>query len=158
MLFGIPAGIWWVIVIICALVIEAMTLNLNAIWFALGGVISLIAVSLDAPVLVQWVVFLVASAIFLSLVRPFVRRVLKPRGAATNADRIIGEQGVVTHAIDNTRAEGEIKIMGQYWSARSADGAAIAQNTLVRVREIVGVKVIVEPISIEEKKEGADAL
>ena len=55
----------------------------------------------------------------------------------------------MTQDIDNTLAQGEIKIMGQYWSARSADGAPIAKDSVVRVREIVGVKAIVEPISPE---------
>ena len=40
--------------------------------------------------------------------------------------------------------------MGQVWSARSADGAPIPAGAKVRVREIVGVKAIVEPI--EEKE------
>ena len=142
----------WVIVIVLALVIESISLNLNAVWFAMGGVGSLIAVALGAPVPVQWLVFIVVSAIFLILVRPFARRVLKPKGAATNADRILGEQAVVTQKIDNTLAQGEIKIMGQYWSARSADGAPIAQGSVVRVREIVGVKAIVEPISSETQE------
>ena len=98
-----------------------------------------------------WVVFIIVSAIFMLLIRPFARRVLKPKGAATNADRILGEQAIVTQAIDNTQAQGEIKIMGQYWTARSADGAPIAQGSVVLVREIVGVKAIVESVPTTDK-------
>lgn len=137
----------WIIVIVAALGIEAISLNLNAIWFAIGGLGGLIAASFRMSIPTQWIVFLVVSTIFLLLVRPFARRVLKPKGAATNADRIIGEQAIVTRAIDNTQATGEIKVMGQYWTARSADGTPIAEGETVRVREIVGVKAIVEPIS-----------
>lgn len=151
MLWLLPASACWIILIVAALILEAITLNLNAVWFALGGVGSLIALSLHAPVSVQWIVFIVVSAIFMVLVRPFARRVLKPKGAHTNADRILGEQAIVTKAIDNTQAQGEIKIMGQYWTARSADGAPIAQGSTVRVREIVGVKAIVERIPDTEK-------
>lgn len=141
----------WIFVIVAALIVEAVTLSLNAVWFALGGVGSLIAASLGASVPVQWVVFIIVSAIFMLLIRPFARRVLKPKGAATNADRILGEQAIVTQAIDNTQAQGEIKIMGQYWTARSADGAPIAQGSVVRVREIIGVKAIVEFVSSTDK-------
>lgn len=150
-MFWLPASACWIIIIVAALILEAITLNLNAIWFALGGVGSLIALSLHAPVSVQWIVFIIVSAIFMVLVRPFARRVLKPKGAATNADRILGEQAVVTQAIDNTQAQGEIKIMGQYWTARSVDGAPIAQGSTVRVREIVGVKAIVELVPTTDK-------
>lgn len=146
-MFWLSDSACWIIIIVIALVLEAATLNLNAIWFALGGVGSLIAVACGASIPVQWVIFIAVSALFMVLVRPFARRVLKPKGAATNADRILGEQAVVTQAIDNTQATGEIKIMGQYWTARSADGAPIAEGSVVRVREIVGVKAIVESVS-----------
>ena len=137
----------WILVIVAALVIEAVSLNLNAVWFAIGGLGGLVAASLGMSIPTQWIVFLIVSTIFLLLVRPLARRVLKPKGAATNADRILGEQAIVTRAIDNTQATGEIKVMGQYWTARSADGVPIAAGETVRVREIVGVKAIVEPIT-----------
>ena len=108
----------WILVIVAALVIEAVSLNLNAVWFAIGGLGGLVAASLGMSIPTQWIVFLIVSTIFLLLVRPFARRVLKPKGAATNADRILGEQAIVTRAIDNTQATGEIKVMGQYWTAR----------------------------------------
>ena len=146
-MFWLSDNACWILVIVA----EAITLSLNAVWFALGGVGSLIAASLGASVPVQWVVFIIVSAIFMLLIRPFARRVLKPKGAATNADRILGEQAIVTQAIDNTQAQGEIKIMGQYWTARSADGAPIAQGSVVRVREIVGVKAIVESVPTTDK-------
>ena len=150
-MFWLSGNACWILVIVAALIVEAITLSLNAVWFALGGVGSLIAASLGASVPVQWVVFIIVSAIFMLLIRPFARRVLKPKGAATNADRILGEQAIVTQAIDNTQAQGEIKIMGQYWTARSADGAPIAQGSVVRVREIVGVKAIVESVPTTDK-------
>ena len=150
-MFWLSDNACWTLVIVAALIVEAITLSLNAVWFALGGVGSLIAASLGASVPVQWVVFIIVSAIFMLLIRPFARRVLKPKGAATNADRILGEQAIVTQAIDNTQAQGEIKIMGQYWTARSADGAPIAQGSVVRVREIVGVKAIVESVPTTDK-------
>jgi len=150
-MFWLSDNACWILVIVAALIVEAITLSLNAVWFALGGVGSLIAASLGASVPVQWVVFIIVSAIFMLLIRPFARRVLKPKGAATNADRILGEQAIVTQAIDNAQAQGEIKIMGQYWTARSADGAPIAQGSVVRVREIVGVKAIVESVPTTDK-------
>lgn len=150
-MFWLSDNACWILVIVAVLIVEAITLSLNAVWFALGGVGSLIAASLGASVPVQWVVFIIVSAIFMLLIRPFARRVLKPKGAATNADRILGEQAIVTQAIDNTQAQGEIKIMGQYWTARSADGAPIAQGSVVRVREIVGVKAIVESVPTTDK-------
>ena len=95
---------------------------------------------------VQLVVFVVISAVLIFLVRPFASRVLRPKGAATNADRIIGQEALVTQPINNTLSQGEIKVFGQLWTARAADGGEIPAGSLVRVREIVGVKAIVEKI------------
>ncbi|MBS5150081.1 MAG: NfeD family protein [Butyricicoccus pullicaecorum] len=144
----------WILVIVLALTIEAFTLNLSAIWFAVGGVGSLIATTLQCSVPVQWIVFLVVSGVSLVLARPMAVKLIGTKRTATNADRILGEQAIVTQTISNTSAQGEIKIMGQYWTARSADGSEIPEGALVRVLEIVGVKAIVEPIETAVRKEG----
>jgi membrane protein implicated in regulation of membrane protease activity len=66
-------------------------------------------------------------------------------GVASNADRNIGYTAVVTERIDNVRGTGAAKIGGVEWTARSVDGSAIEVDALVRVRNIEGVKLCVEP-------------
>ena len=61
----------------------------------------------------------------------------------TNADRLIGETAVVTAAIDNLAAKGEVTVKGQIWTARSEDGEAIGSGERVTVKKIEGVKLIV---------------
>ena len=134
----------WMLVIITSVAIEALTLDLSALWFAVGGLAALILASFDAAMMPQLIVFTVVSALLLILVRPFVRKFLKTKEVHTNADRILGEEAVVTLEIDNAAMQGEIKLMGQFWSARSADGSVIPAGAHVRVLEIVGVKAIVE--------------
>ncbi len=153
-MFTLSGNAWWIIAIVLALGLEAFTLNLCAIWFAVGGVGGLIAATFDAAPTTQWIVFLVISAVFLVLARPMAKKMIGTKQTATNADRILGEQAIVTQTISNASAQGEIKIMGQYWTARSADGSEIPEGTLVRVREIVGVKAIVESLQSAEGKEG----
>lgn len=136
--------ILWVSVIIISIIVEAISLNLTSIWFAAGALAALVAATIDLGLPMQVVIFIFISALLLALVRPFTRRFLRPRGANTNADRIIGQEAVVTEAIDNTLATGEIKIFGQAWSARSADGATIDIGQHVKIISIAGVKAIVE--------------
>lgn len=144
--FWLTTSFLWVAVIVIALIVEAVTLDLNAIWFAVGALGSLIVSSIGGGLHMQLIVFIVISALLLVLVRPFARRILRPKGAATNADRIIGQQAMVTQTINNTLAQGEIRIFGQLWTARSTTDAEIPAGTLVRVKEIAGVKAIVEPV------------
>ena len=49
----------------------------------------------------QLIVFTVCSALLLLLVRPVARKLLKTGNTRTNADRILGEEALVTAAIDN---------------------------------------------------------
>ena len=134
----------WMLVIIASVAIEAVTLDLSALWFAVGGVAALLLASFGAALMPQLIIFTIVSALLLLLVRPAARKLLKPKGVRTNADRILGEEALVTVAIDNTAAQGEIRLMGQIWTARSANGSVIPQGARVRVLEIVGVKAIVE--------------
>ena len=141
--------ILWMLVIIASVVIEAVTLDLSALWFAVGGLAALVLASFGCEMMPQLIVFTIVSALLLMFVRPFARKFLKPMGARTNADRILGEEALVTAVIDNAVMQGEIRLLGQTWSARSADGTVIPQGAKVRVLEIVGVKAIVELIEKE---------
>ncbi len=147
MLFGINSLYIWVAVIIIGVAVEAFTLDLSAIWFAVGGVAALIAASIGLSVPTQLVIFVLFSAVLLILMRPFCRRFLKTKKEATNADRIIGETAIVTEAVDHLHETGAVKVCGTVWSARSVDDAVIPVGTTVHVVEIRGVKAVVEKIN-----------
>ena len=89
-------------------------------------------------------IFLVLSFVLLLLLRPLLRSVLRPRQDKTNADRILGQKAVVIQAIDNRNGTGQIRLMGQVWTARSIQNEEIAEGETVVVREISGVKAMVE--------------
>lgn len=147
MLFGINSLYVWVAVIIIGVAVEAFTLDLSAIWFAVGGVAALIAASVGLGVPTQLVIFVLFSAALLILIRPFCRRFLMTKKEATNADRIIGEMAVVTETINHLNETGAVKVCGTVWSARSADDSVIPVNTTVRVVDIRGVKAVVETVN-----------
>ena len=96
----------------------------------------------------QFIVFVVLSAISMALIRPIAKKILAPHYAPTNADRVVGTTGLVTEEIDNIEGKGQVNLSGQVWSARSSqtDGV-IPAGREVKVLQIQGVKVIVEPIS-----------
>ena len=146
MLFGINTLYIWLAVIVLCVVIEALTLDLCAIWFAVGGVAALVAASLSLEVVTQLIIFVLFSAVLLVLMRPFCRRFLKKKNAPTNADRIIGETAYVTEQIDNIRETGAVKVLGAEWSARSRDDSIIPSGAKVKVVEIRGVKAVVEKV------------
>ncbi len=124
--------------------IEALTVGIVSIWFALGSLAALIAAALHAETWLQVTVFLAVSAIALILTRPLIKKKILLNTTPTNADMLIGAAGVVEDGIDNLSGMGSVKIQGKVWSARSESGANIASGSIVTVVKIEGVKLIVE--------------
>lgn len=143
----------WLAAMIVFGVVEAATVGLVSIWFAVGALASLIAAALNAPVILQVAVFVAGSLITLLVVRPLAAKYINGRRVPTNADRVIGQEAVVTEAIDNLNAQGQVKVAGTPWTARSADDAPIPVGTTVRVLRIEGVKLYVAPVpsNVEEQ-------
>ena len=73
---------------------------------------------------------------------PWPEKWLHPKMEKTNADRILGQEGVVVESIDNLSASGQVKIDGAAW-ARSAGDEIIPAGTRIQVERIEGVKAIV---------------
>ncbi|MCD7948249.1 MAG: NfeD family protein [Oscillospiraceae bacterium] len=144
----------WVILLIIFCVFEGMTAGLVSIWFAAGAAVALIASGLTDNIWVQIILFLVVSCVVLLLLRPIVRKRLSPKQEATNADRVIGAEGIVKEEICNLKNEGQISVLGSVWTARTQEqDQTIPVGAIVRVLRIEGVKLIVvpEPGQREEK-------
>jgi len=140
------AAFVWFALLIIFLVAEGSTVTLVSIWFALGSLIAMVAALLGGPIWLQVLLFLGVSAALLALLRPLVRKYIKPKVTATNADSLIGSRGYVTETVDNLASTGQVKLGAMPWTARSTDGSPISEGTLVRVDRIEGVKVFVSPV------------
>ncbi len=139
-------SILWLAAVILLFVGEALTVGLVSIWFGVGALAGLLTSFFTRNVWVQLTIFLVVAIVCLLAVRPLVKRFMAPRSVATNADRAVGEEGVVLESIDNLSAQGQIKVQGAVWTARTeADGELIPAGTRVRVLRIEGVRAIVAP-------------
>ena len=62
----------WLIIAILLGVFEAMTVDLVAIWFAIGALAAILPAAIGAPFWVQLVVFLAVGLLTLALTRPMV--------------------------------------------------------------------------------------
>ncbi len=136
----------WSVAIVAFLVIEAVTVGVASIWFALGSICALVAALLGAPTWLQVVWFLLISIVTLILTRPIVKKYVNGKKVPTNADRLIGCPAVVTEVIDNLAGSGSVRIDGKVWTARSADDSDIPAEAVVKVMRIEGVKLIVSPV------------
>ena len=139
------AAIIWLVLMVLFCVVEASTVSMVSLWFAAGALAAMVVSLLGGAEWLQALVFLAVSAILLTALRPLVRKYLTPRITATNLDSVIGSTGLVTVAVDNIAAEGQVKLGTMVWTARSTSGDPISVGTLVRVDRIEGVKVFVTP-------------
>ena len=122
---------------------EALTVGLTSVWFAVGSFGALICAMAGINIWVQIGVFLLLSAVSLALVRPLAKKFLTPSYSATNADRVIGADAVVTLEINNLLGQGQVTVAGQSWTARSEDEGILPVGATVRVVRIEGVKLYV---------------
>ena len=134
----------WLVLIILFIVMEASTVQLVSIWLAVGSLAALVPAILEMSLAVQVIVFIVVSAVCLVFTRPFVKKVLAVKKVNTNADRTVGEFGLVTETIDNLAETGAVKLDGVIWSARSEAGDRIPTGSVITVKRINRVTVFVE--------------
>ncbi|MDC7228014.1 MAG: NfeD family protein [Spirochaetales bacterium] len=139
----------WLGIAVILFIIEAATVNLATIWFALGALISMVLAFLDLPIPWQLLIFLIVSSILLIFTRPVLVKKLKVGSIKTNAESLVGDSGVVTEEITKD-TRGQVKVRGQIWSALSTDGGLIEKKTRVLIEKIEGVTLYVKP---EESKE-----
>ncbi len=139
--------ILWAALIIIFAVFEAVTAQLVSIWFVVGALISLISAFLGANFAVQIIIFIAISVLALVITRPLVKKYINPKKERTNADKVLGQVGIVMEEINNIQAKGQVKIDGKIWSARSLDNSVIPEGERVIIEKIEGVKLIVKSIN-----------
>ena len=137
--------ILWLIVLVAALVIEAMTMGLTTIWFGGGALAAMIVELLNGSISIQVIVFLIISLILLFYTRPIAVKHFNKKRERTNLDTVIGKTAVVTIPIHNLKETGQVMLDGKEWTARSNDSSKqFDKDALVKVVAIRGVKLMVE--------------
>ena len=140
--------IGWLVAFVILIGIEAATMALTTIWFAGGAVFAFFAAVLGFSIQTQLVVFLIVSFILLLFTRPLAMRFVNRETVKTNVDGLIGRRAKVITKIDNNEPSGATVVDGQEWAARSMeDAVTIPVGTHVVIKEVRGVKMIVEPVS-----------
>ena len=138
----------WLILTIVFAVVEAVTLGLTTVWCAVGSFVAMILDLFGVPTTIQLVVFVVVSVVFFIIcmiwLKPQLDKLQRLQFKPTNADSVLNQEGVVIKSIDPIEGVGQVKVMGQVWSAKADQ--SIPEGTVVKVLRMEGVKVVVEVI------------
>ena len=124
------------------LVVEMLTVDLLFASLAFSALMAAGANALGFDMTTQGIVFGIAAALSLFILRPIALRHLKKRPAdyATNVEALIGAPAVALTQI--TDLTGQVKLSGEIWSARSESGL-INPEARVEVVAIEGATAVV---------------
>jgi membrane protein implicated in regulation of membrane protease activity len=135
--------IWmWLAAAGVLLVIEMLTVDLLFASLAFSALMAAAANAFGLDMATQGVVFGVAAAISLLVLRPIALKHLRKRPAdfATNVEALVGAPALALSQI--TDISGQVKLSGEVWSARSESGL-IAAESRVEVVAIEGATAVV---------------
>lgn len=134
----------WLIISGVFFVLEMMTVGFLVFWFGVGALITAIVSIFTDNIIIQTSVFVISSTLLLFLTKPLVKKLSRTDKIQTNAYSVIGKTGIVTREINSKKGIGQVKVGSEIWTAKS--NSPILEGTEVIVKEIDGVKAIVEPI------------
>jgi membrane protein implicated in regulation of membrane protease activity len=139
----VPDWVLWVILAAVLAVGEVLTLSFLLGLFALAAVLAGVVAALGGGLVIQLVVFIVASLASVALIRPVAKRHLRtPARLRTGTAALVGAKAVVTERVDDL--SGQVKIGGEVWSARAfMEGQVLEPGARVEVARIEGATALV---------------
>ncbi|HAX74149.1 MAG TPA: NfeD family protein [Firmicutes bacterium] len=141
--FGISYTWLWLIFAILFAVVEALTLGIVSIWFAIGALVAMLFAFVINSFFVQLIIFLFVSLILIYMTRSWAIDRLKIGKEKTNIDELIGKECLVIKDVAPFEP-GEVKLDGKIWRCVSESKTTYQVNDIVEVLRIEGVTIIVK--------------
>lgn len=142
----VDADIWlwiWVGGAVVLGVAEMITAGFFMLPFAVGAGASALLALLGVNPAVQLLVFAVVSILAFIGLQRFARR-QDAEQPAVGANRFINKNATVIGAIDRISGDGYVRLETEEWRA-TTDGDPIPEGTEVRIIEVRGTRLVVEP-------------
>lgn len=137
----------WLIAAGIFFIFEIATIGFLIFWLGIGALLAMIVSFFTSNLILQTIVFIISSTALILFTKPLINKFIDTKNSLkTNYDLIINKHGIVTIEIDPLESKGQIKVLGQLWSATTEGEIKIPINTKIEVVEVSGVKAIVRPI------------
>ena len=136
----------WGSLFVLTVIAEIASQQLISIWFAAGSLVALLAALCGAPIWLQALLFIAASALLLILTRPLVRKFTNFSSRDTNLRLDLGKFGTVVQTVDAEKGTGRVRVDDIDWIAVSQSNLIIPKGTTVQVQAIDGTKLFVKPV------------
>lgn len=138
------AAVAWIILAVIAAIIEISIPHFGLIFVSVGAVAAALASYIGLGFVAQAIIFVVALALSLTLLRPRMMAGLGSRGVPSRTDALLGREGVVTFDIEATVGAGRVNVGGEDWAARSATPLPVG----TRIRVVSADGIVLEVVRI----------
>ena len=135
----------WVLVLTVLLIVEASTVNLVTIWFAVGALAAIITCFFTDQFSIQLLVFAVVSIAALLWTKPLVDRIRRRQPAnPLGIDRLIGRRAeILTDLVPGEK--GRVRLDGVDWQAVCSE--PLKAGELCTVAAVDTTTLTVQPLS-----------
>jgi membrane protein implicated in regulation of membrane protease activity len=137
-------GVWFVAAAVLA-VGEMVTAGFFLLPFAIGAAGAAMLALAGVGVPLQLITFAVVSLIALYLIQQFASKDTQGKLIAVGGARYAGAVAIVTETIDRRAGNGSVRMGTETWRATSRTDDLIPAGVEVRVIEVTGVRLVVEP-------------
>ena len=148
--FAIDASLFWFLLGVALLVLEALTPGFFLMFFGLGAwVTGALVFFLPLPQSGQWLIFLAVSVATLLIFRRKVKLFFEGRLAKNDnlddpmvRDQYIGREVLILKDV-RPNQPGQAELNGTNWQAKSIDGVSIPAGTRALVTALEGLTLVV---------------
>ena len=137
----------WLIIMLALAAVEMLTLDFLFLMMSLAALVTAGASLVLDSFTLQVVLFAVVSVLLIFLIRPVALRRLNRSTPTTrsNTERLIGLPCTVLEPV--TQHSGLVRIEGDIWTARTADGTPLPEGADVHVHRIDGATAVVAAVA-----------
>lgn len=139
---------YWALAALVLFIVELLTTGFAVICLSIGAIGGAVAALCGAGIEFQFIIFAIVSLLAIIAVRTVLKRLFFRKGekVVTNANAIIGRQGVVCVDIEADDDNGRVMIDGMDWRAKSESNEPMAKGTKVVVVAIDSVILTVKKL------------
>ncbi len=137
----------WLAAAVALVIAEIFTAGFFMLPFGIGAALASLLAFLGVGLAWQWATFLVVSAALLLPMRRFAEKMTHEPPQKVAGNRLIGRDGLVIDDIEGGQGAGRVRVDREEWVADSGDGNPIAAGQRIRVIQVVGVHLVVAPVT-----------
>lgn len=133
----------WAMIIVATIIIEFFTTDIDAVWFSVGAIISLILSFFKIHLSIQLSVFIVTTSVLLFTVGRWTKRFFMTKNISTNSDSLIGKEILILDSADEYN-KGSGVVNDVVWTVICQAGVTVEKGTHAVILGIDGNKLVVK--------------